>query len=468
MNNSSSQYITGTICAISSPPGQGAIAIIRLSGPKSISILNRIFQQKQKTGKKTSFKSHKLYFGEIKNDFTIIDEVLISYFKKPHSYTGEDVIEISCHGSEYIQQKILELLLEKGARLAHPGEFTLRAFLNKKMDLSQAEGVADLIAAQSKAAHTMAINQMRGGFSLKIKKLREKLLNLASLMELELDFSEEDVEFADRDKFKDIVEQIEKELTILKKSFKLGNVLKKGIPVAIIGKPNVGKSTLLNALLNEEKAIVSEIPGTTRDAIEDTIVIEGFSFRFIDTAGLHHSNDTIENMGIERTYNKIEQASIVLYVCDISNITAQSMKEILTEFRSFIQNRDKHFIFVANKIDKLEEIPSHLKDMLELDTIFISAKRHENIHLLAETIVKFMKNKKISSNIIINNTRHYEAVNKALDAIVQVKKSFYNNIPTDLIAIDIRQVLYFLGSITGEVTTDEILGNIFSKFCIGK
>ncbi len=465
MNNSASTYIHDTICAVATPPGEGAIAVIRLSGEKSVEIINKVFKKK---GKFNGFESHKLHLGTISDDEGTVDEVLVSYFKAPHSYTGEDVMEISCHGSEYIQQRLIELFITLGARLANPGEFTLRAFLNGKMDLSQAEAVADLIASHSKSAHSMAIKQMRGGFSEKIKSLRHQLLNLASLMELELDFSEEDVEFADRNEFMKITGELITELTKLKNSFKLGNVLKKGIPVAIIGKPNTGKSTLLNALLNEEKAIVSDIPGTTRDSIEDTIVIEGNTFRFIDTAGLRQSDDTIENLGIERTYDKIKQASIVLYVCDISDVNKESMEQVLNEFKSYIKDENKSFILVANKIDKLEEIPSHLKEILNMQTVFVSAKRRENIHLLAETLVNVLKEKGNIDDIIVNNSRHYEAISKALEALEQVKEGIDNNIPTDLTAIDLRQALYYLGSITGEVTTDEILGNIFSKFCIGK
>jgi tRNA modification GTPase len=465
MNNSTSAYTNDTICAVATPPGEGAIAVIRLSGSKSADILNKVFKKK---GKFNGFESHKIYLGTISDDEGTVDEVLVSFFKAPHSYTGEDIMEVSCHGSQYIQQRIIELFLSKGARLANPGEFTLRAFLNGKMDLSQAEAVADLIASHSKSAHSMAIKQMRGGFSHKIKELRHQLLNLASLMELELDFSEEDVEFADRNQFHNITDELIDELSKLKNSFKLGNVLKKGIPVAIIGKPNSGKSTLLNAILNEEKAIVSDIPGTTRDSIEDTIIIQGHTFRFIDTAGLRQSDDVVENLGIERTYDKIKQASIVLYVCDISDVNKESMENVLDEFKSYIKDDNKSFILVANKIDKLQEVPSHLKEILNLQTVFVSAKRRENIHLLAETLVNVLKEKGDIDDIIVNNSRHYEAISKALDALQQVKTGFVNNIPTDLIAIDLRQALYYLGSITGEVTTDEILGNIFGKFCIGK
>ena len=467
-NSKSTGYIPDTIAAIATPPGMGAIAIVRISGKKSLEAAWKYFKPKNRSLTRDKVKSHRLYFGEIVLEDKIVDEVLLSYFKAPHSYTGEDAVEISCHGSEYIQQQLMEMLSDAGVRMARPGEFTLRAFLNGKMDLTQAEAVADLIASESKAAHDMAIRQMRGGFSEKISVLRKKLVDFSSLLELELDFSEEDVEFANREQFHHLLDEIKTALTRLKTSFKMGNVIKKGIPVAIIGKPNVGKSTLLNAILNEEKAIVSEIPGTTRDAIEDTIALEGYTFRFIDTAGLRESEDVVENMGIEKTRDKIEQASLILYVCDISNMDKESMAALLEEYKSFIHQKNKHFILVANKIDQLEEVPGHLKDLLELETVFVSAKRKENIHLLAETLVNHVKNDRLNDDILVNNSRHYEALSRALEAIETVEQGFRNQLPTDLIAIDLRQALYHLGSITGEVTSDEILGNIFGKFCIGK
>ncbi len=464
----SNSYNSDTICAVATPPGMGAIAIVRISGKNSLDAALKCFKPKDLKLSQKTIQSHHLYFGEIVRNGKVLDEVLLSYFKAPHSYTGEDAVEISCHGSEYIQRTLLQTILDAGARMARPGEFTLRAFLNGKMDLAQAEAVADLIASESMAAHRMAIRQMRGGFSEKIAELRKKMVNFASLLELELDFGEEDVEFANRKQFSRLLEELKQELTRLKESFKMGNVLKKGIPVAIIGKPNVGKSTLLNAILNEEKAIVSEIPGTTRDAIEDTIVLEGYAFRFIDTAGLRDSTDIIENMGIEKTYHKIEQASLILYVCDISSMNKENMEALLEEYKSYIRNKDKHFILVANKIDQLEEVPGHLKELFELETVFVSAKRKENIHLLAETLVNHVKNDSPGDDILVNNSRHYEALSHALESIIAVVEGFKNNIPTDLVAIDVRQALYHLGSITGEVTSDEILGNIFGKFCIGK
>jgi len=465
---------TETICALATPPGSSAIAIIRISGPKSIEVCEKIFTPKNKKIKLSKVNSHTIHFGDIIEDSIILDEVLISIFKGPNSYTGEDSIEISCHGSAYIQQKIIELLIKNGLRLAKPGEFTLRAFLNGKFDLSQAEAVADLIASHSKTSHELALNQMRGGFSNKIKQLRQQLVNFASLIELELDFSEEDVEFADRKELNNLLANLKIEISALLDSFKLGNVLKKGIPVAIVGQPNVGKSTLLNAILNEERAIVSEIPGTTRDAIEDTIVIKGVSFRFIDTAGLHDSTDKIEKIGIERTYEKIDQAKIILYVFDISKTNYEEIKITLQEFKDHIDqlpeglSQDKKFILIANKTDLLVEAPKGFKSMVEMECIFVSAKRKENINLIVESLSKYIESENITDATIISNTRHYEALSKSLEAIESIEKGFSEGVPSDLIAIDIKSALHHLGEITGEITTDEILGNIFSKFCIGK
>ena len=457
-----------TICALSTPPGVGAIAVIRVSGKKTFKICDTVFYPKNKDIKLKSAEAYKIYFGEIKDENKILDEVLVSVFKKPHSYTGEDSIEISCHGSEFIQQKIIELLLSKGIRLAEPGEFTLRAFLNGKFDLSQAEAVADLIASHSKTSHELALNQMRGGFSDKINYLRKQLVNFSSLIELELDFSEEDVEFADRDKLSDLLNKLKIEVNSLIKSFSIGNVLKKGIPVAIIGQANVGKSTLLNAILNEEKAIVSEIPGTTRDFIEDTISIQGVSFRFIDTAGLRDAQDKIETIGIERTHQKIKQAKIILYVFDVSKCTSENLNNIVEEFSEYIKDKSKKFILIGNKIDKLIKIPKGFKELFELETIFISAKRKENIHEIPESLMRSINTEIMNSSTIISNTRHLESLTKVNKAIINIENGLLNETPTDLLTIDIRDALHYLGEITGEITTNEILGNIFSKFCIGK
>jgi tRNA modification GTPase len=465
---------TATICALATPPGSGAIAIIRISGPASLSICKKIFKPKNKNLKLDKAESHTLHFGEIVKKDIVIDEVLLSIFKDKRSYTGEESAEISCHGSTYIQQKIIELLVENGCRLARPGEFTLRAFMNGKFDLSQAEAVADLIASQSRTSHDLALSQMKGGFSGKIKYLREQLVNFSSLIELELDFSEEDIEFANRDELNKLLQLLRDELNSLIQSFSFGNVIKQGIPVAIIGQPNVGKSTLLNAILNEERAIVSEIPGTTRDTIEDSVIIRGVNFRFIDTAGLRESTDQIESIGIERTYEKIDQAKIILYVFDIGKLGCNEMKEQLKDFHEHIATlpngkaKDKKFILIANKTDLLVETPKDFKSIVEMECIFVSAKRKENVNLIIDKLSEYVEQNAVSDTTIVSNTRHFEALNGALKAINSIEEGFKNQIPTDLISIDIRKALHHLGEITGEITTNEILQNIFSKFCIGK
>ena len=460
--------INDTICALSTPPGTGAIAVIRLSGPASFEIIRGIFMPVEKNLEILTAPSHTIHLGFIMNESAMVDEVLLSLFRSPHSYTGEDVIEISCHGSGFIQQQVLGILTTKGARLARPGEFTLRGFLNRKFDLSQAEAVADLIAAHSQSSHDLAIKQMRGGFSKKIVRLRQSLLDFTALIELELDFSEEHMIFADRSDLHDLLEMIEKELTLLVSSFSLGNVIKLGIPVAIVGKPNVGKSTLLNAILNEEKAIVSEIPGTTRDAIEDTIVIGGYSFRFIDTAGLRASEDQIETMGIERTWEKINDATVILYVFDVTENSFSDVMEAVAEFKDTIKENNQRLILIGNKTDKLNELPKGFKDFLDYQTIFVSGKRKENIHLIADHLQQVVEDTKIPDNTIITNSRHYEALQHALEAILNVRKGLQEGLSPDLLTIDIRQALFHLGNITGEITTDEVLGAIFSRFCVGK
>lgn len=472
-----------TICALATPPGSSAIAVIRVSGRDTFSICGRTFTARNSDFDISRADSHTIHLGMIRDGKELIDEVLLSVFRNPNSYTGEDAVEISCHGSDYIQQKIINLLIREGARMAQPGEFTLRAFLNGKFDLSQAEAVADLIAASSKTAHDLALNQMRGGFSKKIKEMRQKLVDFTSLIELELDFSEEDVQFADRSQLKSLLSDLSIEISKLIKSFSLGNVLKKGIPVAIVGKPNVGKSTLLNAILNEEKAIVSEIPGTTRDAIEDTIIIEHHAFRFVDTAGLRHSTDKIETIGIEKTYQKIDQSKVILYVFDVSATTYEEIVETMADFRQHLGQRsavsgrqeltgykegEKKFILIGNKTDLMEESPHHLGKMLDLDCVFVSAKRKENIHLIADKLLEAIKDFHITDSSVISNVRHYEALSKTLESINSVMKGLEERLSGDLLTVDIHTALHHLGSITGEVTTDEILGNIFGKFCIGK
>jgi len=475
---------TDTICAIATPPGSGAIAVIRMSGPETFSIIEKVFEPKKKGLKISDAKGYTIHFGSIIKPITppnpnptatatatatdILDEVLLYIFRQPNSYTGEDAVEISCHGSIYIQQKIIELLINLGCRLAKPGEFTMRAFMNGKFDLSQAEAVADLIAAGSQSAHDLALDQMRGGFSAKIKDLRQRLLDFTSLLELELDFSEEEVEFANRDQFLGLLAEMQDKISKLTESFSVGNVIKKGIPVAIIGKPNVGKSTLLNAILNEERAIVSEIPGTTRDVIEDTIVIDGISFRFIDTAGIRQARDQIESIGIERTFEKVKEANIILYVCDISQCTIDDTKEIIEDFNQLMEDKSKKWILIGNKIDQLVNAPSGFKAFLDLETIFVSAKRNENINLIIESLRRVVDESAFQDSTLVSNTRHYEALKRSLESLADVEDGFSNNIPTDLIAIDIKQALHYLGEITGEITSDEVLGNIFGRFCIGK
>ena len=459
----------GIITAISTAPGMGAIAVIRLSGEGSIALTDRVFQSA--SGKKLAdLKPNSATFGKIIRDNEVLDEVVVTVFHAPHSFTGEETVEISCHGSVYIQQKIVELLLAEGARLAQAGEFTRRAFKNGKFDLSQAEAVADLIASSSRASHRVAMNQMRGGFAHKLMQLRDKLLQFVSLIELELDFSEEDVEFANREQLYELTENIESEISKLADSFQLGNAIKHGIPVAIIGETNAGKSTLLNLLLNEEKAIVSDIHGTTRDVIEDTVNIGGVTFRFIDTAGIRHTTDTIETLGIERTFQKIEQASIVLWMIDLTT----SDSEIETLAQSIVPKLDeKQVILLFNKADlftdgQLAE-KSKLLSQLQAERLFISAKKHQNTSKLVEVLLKVAEIPSIGeSDVIVTNLRHYEALVKALEAIRRVKDGLDMGITSDFVSQDIRECMFYLGEITGQISTDEVLGNIFSKFCIGK
>lgn len=457
------------ICAISTPPGMGAIAIVRLSGEGSISLTDRVFESP--SGKKLNdSKAYSVHFGRIRYNNEILDEVLITVFRAPHSFTGEESVEISCHGSVYIQQKMVELLLEQGARLALAGEFTQRAFQNGKFDLSQAEAVADLIASESKSSHRVAMNQMRGGFARKLEDLRDKLLHFASLIELELDFAEEDVEFANREQLYNLTEKIEKEIAGLANSFQLGNAIKSGIPVAIIGETNVGKSTLLNFLLNEDKAIVSDIHGTTRDVIEDSVNINGVVFRFIDTAGIRQTSDIVETLGIERTFQKIDQASIVLWMIDM---TTSSDKIDLVAQSIIPKLKNKQLIILFNKAD-LVPADQHNKfeslfPELDAERIFISAKQQKNTDRLQELLIKKAAIPSIGEDdVIVTNLRHYEALKKALEAIRRVKDGLDSGITHDFLAQDIRECMFYLGEITGQITTDEILGNIFSKFCIGK
>ena len=458
-----------TIVALATPSGAGAIAIIRLSGKEAISIAADVFQSV--SGKDiTKQKTHTIHLGHIVDNGKVYDQVLLSIFKGPNSYTGENVIEISCHGSTFIQQQIIQLLLRKGAKMAQAGEFTLRAFLNGKLDLSQAEAVADLIASDNEASHQIAMQQMRGGFSNEIAKLREELLNFASLIELELDFAEEDVEFADRTQFHELLERIEFVLKRLIDSFAVGNVIKNGIPVAIVGEPNVGKSTLLNALLNEERAIVSDIAGTTRDTIEDELVINGIGFRFIDTAGIRETKDVVESIGIQKTFEKIEQAQVVLFLVDSTELTMESLEGLKVEVEK-IKNKypQKALLTIFNKKDKLDEsLLRNLESQIE-NSIFISAKQKVGIDELKNELMSFVNTGALRNNeTIVTNTRHYDSLLKALEEVQKVKWGLDSGLSSDLMAIDIRSALHYFGEITGEVTNDELLGNIFANFCIGK
>ena len=458
-----------SIIALATPSGIGAISVIRISGEDAINIVSKKFNSI--SGKKLkNQKTHTIHLGHIIENNRIIDEVLVSVFKNPSSYTGENIVEISCHGSAYIQQEIIQLFLKNGCRMADNGEFTMRAFLNGKMDLSQAEAVADVIASNSSASHQLAIQQMRGGITNELKDLRTKLLDFAALIELELDFSGEDVEFADRTKFKELVATISSVLKKLIDSFSFGNAMKNGIPVAIIGEPNVGKSTLLNSLFNEEKAIVSEIAGTTRDAIEDELIIEGVAFRFIDTAGIRQTNDIVESIGIRKTFEKAENAQLLIFLID-SNKFANSKSFFLEEIET-IKNRfpNKRLLLIANKIDSLpekqrKEIITSVKDIL-----LLSAKEKIGITTLLKELTSLVNKGALSNNeTIVTNSRHFEALNNALNAINSVQEGIDLKISTDLFSIDIRECLRHLGNITGEYDLDkDILGHIFSNFCIGK
>ena len=457
-----------TIVALATPSGAGAIAVIRLSGNDAISIAEKRF--KSISGKKLSKQAtHTIHLGHIVDESRIIDEVLVSVFKNPNSYTGENVVEISCHGSNYIQQEIIQLFLRDRCRMATAGEFTLRAFLNGKLDLSQAEAVADLISSDNEASHQIAMQQMRGGFSSEIAKLREELLNFASLIELELDFAEEDVEFADRTQFKDLVERIRFVLKRLIDSFAVGNVIKNGIPVAIVGEPNVGKSTLLNALLNEDRAIVSEIAGTTRDTIEDEISIGGIGFRFIDTAGIRETKDVVESIGIKKTFEKIDQAQVVIYLFDSSN-SKTNLKLIQIEIEK-IKNKYplKPLLVIANKIDKLPDAETHILKTEIKNIELLSAKQGVGVENLKDKLLSFVNTGALRNNdTIVTNSRHYDSLLKAFEEIDKVQIGLESNLSGDLLAIDIRQALYHFGEITGEITNDDLLGNIFANFCIGK
>lgn len=450
-----------TIVALSTPQGIGAIGVIRLSGKEAISIVNTVFKGKDLTLQ----ASHTIHFGTIRDKDKILDEVLISLFIAPKSFTKEDVVEISCHGSNYIIRQIIQLLIRQGARPARPGEFTKRAFMHGQFDLAQAEAVADLINADSEASHQAALNQMRGGFSDEIKKLRDELIHFASMIELELDFGEEDVEFASRDDLKKLIDRLLVVINALIKSFDLGNVIKNGVPTVIAGKPNAGKSTLLNALLNEEKAIVSDIAGTTRDFIEDELIIGGVAFRFIDTAGLRETTDTIEAMGVERTQAKMKEASLIIYLFDLATLDIVEMNQEINR----LENTGVPFMKLGNKVDQVDESFVEKLQAQHPDMLFLSAKDTAHVDTLKERILELVNLDKFKrGDTVVTNIRHYDSLLQTRNALMDVINGLDNQVTNDFVAMDIRQSLHYLGEITGEITSDDLLANIFSKFCIGK
>lgn len=448
-----------TIVALATPPGIGAIGVIRLSGKNAFSIVNALFPSKNLL----SQDSHTLHVGYLKENGKNIDEVVISLFKNPKSYTGEDVIEISCHGSPFVQQQIINACINRGARLAKPGEFTQRAFLNGKLDLTQAEAVADLIASNTEASRKTALNNIRGGFSNELNELREKLIRFSALIELELDFSQEDVEFADRGAFYQLVNQLIDSVSRLIKSFQLGNVIKNGVSVAIVGKPNAGKSTLLNSLLNENRAIVSDIPGTTRDTIEEVINIDGILFRLIDTAGIRrHTTDVIESAGVQRSLEKMKQAGLVLYLFDVEEEPAEIIKR-----KKEMEEQGLNYLLVANKIDKNPKAKEWFNGIDNI--IFISAKENLHTELLKEKMIgSVLKGETDTESTVVTNARHYHALKETEKSLLDIKTGLDNKLPGDLLALDIRRSLQYLGEITGEITNEDQLDYIFSKFCIGK
>lgn len=458
--------IDDTIMAPATPAGSGAIAVIRVSGRDAFRFTDSIFRPKGKK-KLSEAKGHTILFGHIMDGDEVVDEVLVSVFRNPRSFTGEDSVEISCHGSVFIQNRVLQLLGSAGCRMARPGEYAMRAFLNRKMDLSQAEAIGDLIAASSAAAHRVAMHQMRGGFSRDLQALRQELLDFASLMELELDFAEEDVEFADRTQMTALVNRILEAIARLIGSFELGNVIREGVQVAIIGEPNAGKSTLLNALLNEERAIVSDIAGTTRDTVEDELVLDGIRYRFVDTAGIRQTTDTIESLGIERTYQKTGQADIVLFLFDASTYSSLRLKDEIGKLKERMPQLEDRLILVANKVDTATE--DARAKFSAFSIIPISAKERTGLEAL---VAKLRERVDLSAlqddRTIVTNTRHIEALKGAQRSLEDVLNGFENQVPGDLVAIDIRKALYHLGEITGHVSPDDLLGNIFSRFCIGK
>jgi tRNA modification GTPase len=464
---------TDTICAIATPHGMGAIAVVRVSGPEAISIVSQLFTQNELAFDKSKIVANKAYYGHIVDHGELLDEVLVAFFKAPHSFTGEDSAEISVHGSVFIQQKLLQVLIAHGCRMAEAGEFTRRAFVNRKFDLAQAEAIADLISSESEASHHVAMNQLKGGFSKELQVMRSKLLEMTSLMELELDFSEEDVEFADRSQLKALLQETLDHVNKLKDSFRLGNAIKNGIPVAIVGQTNTGKSTLLNALLGEDRAIVSDIAGTTRDTIEETLNINGILYRFIDTAGLRNTDETIEKIGIERSYKKISEANVVIGMLDATT-GYESMLSSAREIVSKVNMQHQQLILCINKVDTLPDQGEAILGELRLDldnddimVICLSAKHGFGLNDLYNTL-KIGQSQASPDATLVTNVRHYEALMHASESLRSVQQGLEINIPTDLVSQDLREALYHLGSITGEITTEEVLGTIFSRFCIGK
>jgi tRNA modification GTPase len=450
-----------TIVALATPPGEGAIGIIRLSGADAVTIADKIFK-----GKKLADQpSHTIHFGRIVESGKTIDEVVVSLYKGTKSYTGENVVEISCHGSNYILQKVIDMCLQHGAAMAKPGEFTQRAFLNGRMDLAQAEAVADLIASQSSASQQAAMHTLRGGFSEQLRDMREQLIKFSALIELELDFSQEDVEFADRTQLYTLIDEMETVTDALVQSFKLGNVIRNGVSVAIVGKPNAGKSTLLNALLNEERAIVSEIAGTTRDTIEETLNINGVLFRLVDTAGIReHSTDVIENIGMQRSKDAMKKADIIVYLFDsLDGLPADVIAQ-----KEELEKEGIKYLLVGNKVDAVG-VEAAKKQFADSDILFISAKEKDNVQQLKQALYDIVVGGEIKQEgTVITNARHHHALQQVLSSLTDIRNGMDNNIPGDLIALDIRRCLHYLGEITGEVTTEDKLDYIFSKFCIGK
>jgi tRNA modification GTPase len=451
-----------TIIALATPPGIGALGIIRMSGKNAVDIVNSLFPSKDLTRQ----ASHTLHVGLLKDGESVLDEVVVSLYKSPRSYTGENIVEISCHGSPYIHQQVIEACIQKGARLAKPGEFTQRAFLNGKLDLTQAEAVADLIASNTAASHQTALNNIRGGFSHALKDLREQLIRFSALIELELDFSQEDVEFADRTQLKELVQNARVHTQQLLQSFKLGNVIKNGVSVAIIGKPNAGKSTLLNKLLNEERAIVSDIPGTTRDTIEEVINIDGILFRLIDTAGIRsHTTDTIESVGIEKSLEKMRAADVVIYLFDVNETDPTDLEKSVKEMKE----EGIHALLVANKADVVSETVVRQRFSSIASVLFISAKSGLHLDLLKEKMVDVVLHDSVQGeNVVITNARHFHSLQEVDKSLQDVAEGMDNGLPGDLLALDIRRCLHFLGVITGELSNDDLLDYVFSKFCIGK